>query len=267
MEGPTKRSIERPNIASIAGEARDMTEPMAEEHPRPAAKMNTAGATKTAEAVEAKKARETTEMRESPDGEKEGRMSSQTQIDSVTRSWRRSARAWKIGWLGIVGGIALGAPVLAQTPAVTDLSTVDVAIIEPGDIVEALAVPRGTRIRPGNRPRVRLPVYFEFNSAELKPEARSLLVKVGKALNTSDLEGYSFSVEGHTDSVGGEIYNEELSRDRAEAVKSFLQQEGVPDGRLLSVGRGEGAPVDSNGTIQGRQRNRRVEIINMGTGS
>jgi OOP family OmpA-OmpF porin len=48
-------------------------------------------------------------------------------------------------------------------------------------------------------------------------------------------------------------------------VKLFLEERGVPDSRLQSIGRGEGAPVDSNSTQEGRQRNRRVEIINMGT--
>jgi len=157
--------------------------------------------------------------------------------------------------------------VSADVPSVTDLSTVDVEIIETGDIVEALAVPRGTRIRPGSRPRVRLPVYFEFNSADLKPEAKELLTKVGKALTTEDLEGYSFSVEGHTDSLGGERYNAALSSRRADAVKTYLASQGVPADRLEAVGLGEGSPVDSNSTTSGRQHNRRVEIINMGAES
>jgi outer membrane protein OmpA-like peptidoglycan-associated protein len=157
--------------------------------------------------------------------------------------------------------------VSADVPSVTDLSTVNVEIIETGDIVEALAVPRGTRIRPGSRPRVRLPVYFEFNSAELKPEAKELLTKVGKALTTEDLDGYSFSVEGHTDSLGGEDYNSDLSTRRADAVKTYLSSEGVPEDRLQAVGLGEGSPVDSNDTNAGRQHNRRVEIINMGAES
>jgi outer membrane protein OmpA-like peptidoglycan-associated protein len=157
--------------------------------------------------------------------------------------------------------------VSADVPSVTDLSTVDVEIIETGDIVEALAVPRGTRIRPGSRPRVRLPVYFEFNSADLKPEARDLLTKVGRALTTEDLEGYSFSVEGHTDSLGGEQYNTDLSTRRADAVKTYLSDQGVPAIRLEAAGLGEGSPVDSNDTRSGRQHNRRVEIINMGAES
>jgi outer membrane protein OmpA-like peptidoglycan-associated protein len=171
----------------------------------------------------------------------------------------------------LIGGFlpgAFGAGVAnAGSPSVTDLSSVEVGIIESGDIVEALAVPRGTKVRAGARPRVRLPVYFEFNSAELKPEARELLEKVSKALTTSDLETFNFSVEGHTDSVGGEDFNENLSERRADAVKKFLEDAGVAEGRLQAVGRGEASPVDSNNTDDGRKHNRRVEIINLGAQS
>ncbi len=176
-------------------------------------------------------------------------------------------------WLILLSGAVLlmltglTLPVTAEGPAVTDLSTVNVSIIEAGDIVEALAVPRGTRIRPGHRPRVRLPVYFEFNSAEIKPEAKELLTKVGKALTTTDLSGFKFSVEGHTDSLGGEDYNSGLSRRRAQAVKVFLSKRGVDQERIESIGRGEGSPVDSNETEAGRKHNRRVEIINLGAES
>lgn len=155
----------------------------------------------------------------------------------------------------------------AESPSVTDLSNVNVEIIESGDIVEALAIPRGTKVRAGARPRVRLPVYFEFNSAELKPEAMRLLQKVGKALSASDLESFNFSIEGHTDSVGDESFNTNLSERRAEMVRLFLQGRGVSEDRLKSVGRGEADPVDTNVTDEGRKHNRRVEIINMGSDS
>jgi outer membrane protein OmpA-like peptidoglycan-associated protein len=172
----------------------------------------------------------------------------------------------------VAGGIvalaaALVMPALADGPAVTDFSNVDAGVIEAGDIVEALAVPRGTKVRAGARPRVRLPVYFEFNSAELKPEAKQLLQKVGKALTATDLDSFRFTVEGHTDSVGGESFNSNLSKRRAEIVRTFLQEHGVAQDRLQSIGRGESDPVDSNGTDKGRQHNRRVEIINLGAQS
>jgi OOP family OmpA-OmpF porin len=162
---------------------------------------------------------------------------------------------------------AMARPAVAQSPSVTDLSNVDAEIIESGDIVEALAVPRGTKVRAGSRPRVRLPVYFEFNSADLKPEASTLLRKVGKALTATDLESFSFSVEGHTDNVGAENFNADLSKRRADAVRRFLEHAGVAPERLRAVGRGESDPLDSNSTERGREHNRRVEIINLGVES
>lgn len=163
--------------------------------------------------------------------------------------------------------IAMVQPAGAQSPSVTDLSKVDAQIIESGDIAEALAVARGTRVRAGSRPRIRLPVYFEFSSAELKPEATPLLRKLGKALTTPDLESFSFSIEGHTDNVGGEIFNADLSKRRADAVRIFLEGVGVARERLRAVGRGESDPVDSNSSQAGRQHNRRIEIVNLGAES
>ena len=175
-----------------------------------------------------------------------------------------------MGILSIVSvaiSLAMALPAVAQSPSVTDLSSVDAQIIESGDIVEALAIPRGTKVRAGSRPRVRLPVYFEFNSTELKPEATDLLRKLGKALTTTALESFSFSVEGHSDNVGEENFNADLSKRRADAVRSFLEHTGVAGERLRAVGRGESDPIDSNATKHGRRHNRRIEIINLGAES
>ena len=147
---------------------------------------------------------------------------------------------------------------------VTDLTMAQAQSIQAGDIIEALAPLRGTRIEAGAPPTVRLPIYFEFDSTRLKPEAVTLLGKVGAALSAEELASFSFSVEGHTDSSGPAEYNDGLSTRRAEAVRSFLMNSGVPGSRLESVGHGESEPVSANDTGQGRQRNRRVELINLG---
>lgn len=149
--------------------------------------------------------------------------------------------------------------------SVSDFSMTPPESIRTGDIEEALALPRGTRIQRTTPPAVRLPVFFEFDSATLRPEAEALLSRVGEALVSNELAEYQFSVEGHTDSVGPETYNASLSRQRAEAVKAFLVARGVPEHRLGTLGRGEEQPVASNQTEPGRQRNRRVEVINRGT--
>lgn len=149
-------------------------------------------------------------------------------------------------------------------PGVTDLTAAKATSIETQDIIEALAVTRGTRIDTSAPPTVRLPVYFEFDSNRLTPDAVTLLEKVGAALSAEELENFRFSVEGHTDSVGPAQYNSGLSARRAGAVASFLTETGVPSERLGTVGRGEGDPVASNDDDTGRQRNRRVELINLG---
>ncbi len=153
----------------------------------------------------------------------------------------------------------------ASDPGVTDYSGAQANAIEVGDITSALAVPRGTRIEPTAPPTVRLPIFFEFNSTTLRPEAHTLLDKVGAALASDELGTFHFSVEGHTDSIGSEGFNEQLSHDRAAVVKAYLMAQGVPAERLSTLGHGETTPVANNETDGGRQRNRRVELINLGT--
>ena len=151
-----------------------------------------------------------------------------------------------------------------NSPAVTDLTMAEVLSIQTTDIIDALAPARGAKIDPGAPPTVRLPVYFEFDSDRLQPDAVVLLERVGSALSSEELAVFHFSVEGHTDSVGPLVYNDDLSKRRAAAVEGFLVSFGVPYERLGAVGRGESAPVAPNGTATGRQRNRRVELINLG---
>jgi outer membrane protein OmpA-like peptidoglycan-associated protein len=68
-------------------------------------------------------------------------------------------------------------------------------------------------------------------------------------------------IEGHTDSVASDDYNQKLSERRAASVRAWLAAKGVEGGRLTPRGFGEAKPVADNGTAEGRQRNRRVEVI------
>lgn len=102
-------------------------------------------------------------------------------------------------------------------------------------------------------------VLFDFDRATLRPEGTQTLAKLaGVALLVPELK---FSVEGHTDSVGSDAYNEWLSEARAGSVADYLAQEGVAANRLHTEGYGERQPVVSNDTAAHRQMNRRVEII------
>jgi len=168
--------------------------------------------------------------------------------------------------LGVALPVAFASVVWSQpnAPGVTDFTLTEVLSIQTGDIIEALAPARGAQIDPGAPPTVRLPVYFEFDSDRLRPDAVVLLERVGAALSADELASFRFAVEGHTDSVGPAEYNDGLSLRRAVAVQRFLAKAQVPGERLEVVGRGESDPVAPNDTAEGRQRNRRVELINLG---
>jgi OOP family OmpA-OmpF porin len=100
---------------------------------------------------------------------------------------------------------------------------------------------------------------FDFDKDDIKAAARPRLDEVANRVRTlEDVE--SVTIVGHTDSVGSDAYNEQLSMRRANAVKNYLLDKGV-DPRLLSTsGMGESQPVADNSTDEGRAQNRRVEI-------
>lgn len=117
------------------------------------------------------------------------------------------------------------------------------------------AVVTGTEIT------IRLPgsVLFDFDSARIRPDAQRTLQEVAEVV-----KGYAarpVRVEGHTDSVASDDYNQKLSERRAESVRAWLAAHGAEKGLLTTRGHGEAKPVADNGTADGRQRNRRVEVI------
>jgi outer membrane protein OmpA-like peptidoglycan-associated protein len=111
-----------------------------------------------------------------------------------------------------------------------------------------------------------LRIEFAFNSDELSSAATATLRELGKALRSNDLEGYCFQIEGHTDAIGSDAYNDALSQRRAESVVRHLSRQlGVDPNQLVTVGRGKSQPIASNDSESGRQRNRRVQIVNLGS--
>lgn len=101
-------------------------------------------------------------------------------------------------------------------------------------------------------------VSFDTNSSVVRPGLYGELDRIASVL--VQYPQTVIRVEGHTDSVGGEAYNMDLSRRRAEAVRTLLVQRGVAGARLEVVAFGESLPVATNDTEAGRQRNRRVEL-------
>jgi len=102
-------------------------------------------------------------------------------------------------------------------------------------------------------------VLFDTGKFSLRPLAREKLAKVAGIV--SGHPGLRLDVEGYTDSVGGDDYNQKLSEDRGESVRSYLTTQGMAGGSVTSKGFGKNQPVASNDTAQGRQQNRRVELV------
>lgn len=101
-------------------------------------------------------------------------------------------------------------------------------------------------------------VFFRTARASIRTRSYDLLNQVAEAIMTNPT--MAVVVEGHTDSVGSAASNLKLSQRRADAVRSYLIRQGVPEDRLTAIGYGEERPLDSNRTREGRSRNRRVEF-------
>jgi outer membrane protein OmpA-like peptidoglycan-associated protein len=102
-------------------------------------------------------------------------------------------------------------------------------------------------------------VLFDTAKFSLRPLAREKLAKVAGIV--SGHPGLRLDVEGHTDSVGGDAYNQQLSEQRGSSLRDYLMQQGMPGTSVTSKGFGKAQPVSSNETAKGRQENRRVEIV------
>lgn len=102
-------------------------------------------------------------------------------------------------------------------------------------------------------------VLFATARYDLTPEARVKLAKVSGIVLA--YPGLRMQVEGHTDSVGGDEYNQRLSEQRADTVRDFLVQQGVPMNNVAAIGYGKTEPVADNSTAGGRAQNRRVELV------
>lgn len=102
-------------------------------------------------------------------------------------------------------------------------------------------------------------VLFDTGRAELKPGAFATLDRLAAFMR--DNPERTLEIEGHTDSTGSDALNQALSQRRAESVRGALVSRGVDGGRIMSKGMGKAVPIASNDTGEGRQRNRRVEII------
>ena len=102
-------------------------------------------------------------------------------------------------------------------------------------------------------------VLFDFNKATLRPGAREKLARIAGIIQSHP--GLEMEAEGHADSIGTDNYNQRLSEQRAASVRAFLIEQGIAPETVGTAGFGESRPVATNGTPEGRQQNRRVELV------
>ena len=177
------------------------------------------------------------------------------------------------GAIGAAIGAATGAmlcaereaPPPAPTPCATDADGDGVmGDSEAGCPDQCPNTPAGVAVDPDGCPRkgetllILEGVNFAFDSSQLTPESESILNQAVQALR--DASTVTVRVEGHTDSIGTDQYNQGLSERRARAVVEYLVSQGIEPSRMEPAGYGESEPVASNETEEGRYKNRRVEF-------
>lgn len=174
------------------------------------------------------------------------------------------------------GVLALGSlPVLAQsrpsseqiikslTPTDLGNTTRGIRMVHPGETAHAHA---GGSAGAATAPSVNLTVLFATDSADLTPDATQVLDQLGHALSSQQLGQYRFRIEGHTDTVGTPQYNQALSQRRADAVVGYLEGKfGIAGSRLQAVGVGESGLLVQTPNNTPEARNRRVQVVNIGS--
>lgn len=112
------------------------------------------------------------------------------------------------------------------------------------------------------KPAIDLEITFDYNSATISKTSQSSVQALGKALSSEELKGSTFVLAGHTDAVGSEAYNQDLSERRADAVKRYLTDKyGIAGADLVTVGYGKSKP--KAGLAPTDPSNRRVQVVNM----
>ena len=109
------------------------------------------------------------------------------------------------------------------------------------------------------KPKFNSKILFDFDKADLSTEAKSNLTNLVTVLN--EYPDTDIEVQGHTDSIGSDSYNMQLSKKRADAVSNYLLTKGIKSSRISIKAYGETAPKYQNATETGRTNNRRVEFV------
>ena len=112
------------------------------------------------------------------------------------------------------------------------------------------------------KPKIDLEIQFDYASADISKGSTQAVQELGKALSDASLKESTFVVAGHTDAIGGEAYNQDLSERRADTIKKYLVDKyGINGANLVTVGYGKDKPKDPNAPMD--PANRRVQVVNM----
>jgi OOP family OmpA-OmpF porin len=148
-----------------------------------------------------------------------------------------------------------GCPIPAPMPAAGPLDSDGDGVTDDKD--QCKATPKGARVDDRGC-WVISDIRFDFNKADIKPVYYPDLDEVVTVMKDNPL--LNILIEGHTDSIGTEEYNQRLSERRARSVKEYLVLKGIASNRMTAMGFGESRPIASNETEEGRAKNRRVQI-------
>jgi outer membrane protein OmpA-like peptidoglycan-associated protein len=114
------------------------------------------------------------------------------------------------------------------------------------------------------KPKIDLDIQFDYNSDKITTTSMPSVQALGQALSNASLKGSTFVVAGHTDAIGSEAYNQDLSERRADTIKRYLNEKyGIAGTDLVTVGYGKSKPKDPNAPMD--PINRRVQVVNMDT--
>jgi outer membrane protein OmpA-like peptidoglycan-associated protein len=142
----------------------------------------------------------------------------------------------------------------------TQLQVVRVAYVAQDSTSRAAAEKQMGEALAQHRKVVVYGIYFDFAKTDIKPESQPVLRELADLLHQNPT--WTLAINGHTDSVGGPAYNLDLSNRRAVAVKNELVTKyDIAAARLTTAGFGASVPIESNATLEGRARNRRVELV------